>query len=170
MNLRNMLGVALFSALALVLNVIEGAFPMPLPGMKLGAANVFTLAALVLIGVRAAFAVSLLRVFLAWLISGNWFAFLCSLFGALSAAAVMSFLYAKYRDRLSVRFISMAGAWAFNAAQVAAVAALVREPKVSLYIFPLLAVGTVAGYAIGFAAEIVCRRLKSAGLFGRDAV
>lgn len=165
-----MLSIALFAAFALVLNVIEGAFPMPLPGLKLGAANVFALAALVLIGVKAAFAVSLLRVFLSWLISGNWFAFLCSLFGVLSTTAVMSFFYVKHRGRFSIRFISMTGAWAFNAAQVAAVAALVREPRVSLYIFPLLAVGTVTGYAVGYVAEIVCQRLKDATFFRRGVV
>ena len=46
---------------------------MPLPGIKLGAANVFSLVALVILGVKEAFAVTLIRVF-GLGNDGNWFA------------------------------------------------------------------------------------------------
>jgi len=73
MSLRRVIVTGLLTALALVFNIVEGTMPLPLPGIKLGAANVFSLLALVLLGVREAFAVTLLRVCLAWLVTGNWF-------------------------------------------------------------------------------------------------
>ena len=90
MKLKNVIITGLLAAFALVFNIFEGYLPMPLPGIKLGAANVFSLVALVLLGIKEAFAVTLIRVFLAWVMTGNWFAFLCSLAGGLMSAAVMS--------------------------------------------------------------------------------
>ena len=89
MNTRRLVLTALLTACALAVNIAEGALPMPAPGIKLGAANVFSLAALVLMGAREAFAVTLLRVSLAWLATGTLFALFCGLAGGLAATAVM---------------------------------------------------------------------------------
>ncbi len=72
MKLKNMIITGSLAAFALVFNMFEGSLPMPLPGIKLGAANVFSLLALVLLGVKEAFAVTLIRVFLAWVMTGNF--------------------------------------------------------------------------------------------------
>lgn len=162
MGTRRLVLAALFTACALVVNVAEGLLPMPLPGIKLGAANVFTLAALVLLGPREALAVTLLRVGLGWFLSGNWFAFLCSMAGAIPAWLVMALLWRRFRDDFSMPWISVAGAWAFNAGQVAAVSYLVGDARVALYILPLFAAGSAAGWAVGWLAEQVCRRLGAA--------
>jgi|GEM_PF-4365671 len=79
MKLKNLIITGSLAAFAVVFNMFEGSLPMPLPGIKLGAANVFSLLALILLGVKEAFAVTLIRVFLAWIMTGNWFALLCSL-------------------------------------------------------------------------------------------
>ena len=149
----------LFTACALAVNVAENYIATPLPGVKLGAANVFALTALVLLGTKEAFTVTLLRIFLAWLITGNAFALACSLSGALPAVALMSLLYNKFRAEFSLPGISVAGAWIFNAGQVAAVTFIVSDLRVSLYILPLFAVGTAAGGAVGVIAQIICRRI-----------
>ena len=161
MKLKNLIITGSLAAFALVFNIFEGNLPMPLPGIKLGAANVFSLVALVLLGVKEAFAVTLIRVFLAWVMTGNWFALLCSLAGGLMSASVMSFIYIKYRDDFSLPWISVAGAWDFNAAQVSGAAAMVTDIRVLLYIVPLLAAGTAAGWAVGWLALVLCRRVGS---------
>ena len=56
-------------------------------------------------------------------------------------------------------WISVAGAWAFNAGQVAVVSYIVGDARVALYILPLFAVGAVAGWAVGWLADAVCRRI-----------
>ena len=161
MRLRNLIITALLAAIALVFNIFEASIPMPLPGIKLGAANVFSLVALVLLGVKEAFAVTLIRVFLAWVMTGNWFAFVCSLAGGLLAVAVMSFIYSKYRDDFSLPWISVAGAWAFNIAQVSVAALMVNDVRVLFYMLPLLAAGTAAGWAVGWLALLLCKRVGS---------
>jgi len=161
MKLKNMIITGSLAAFALVFNMFEGSLPMPLPGIKLGAANVFSLLALVLLGVKEAFAVTLIRVFLAWVMTGNFFALLCSLAGGLMSASVMSFIYIKYRDDFSLPWISVAGAWAFNVAQVSVAAFIVNDIRVFIYIVPLLAVGTAAGWAVGWLALLLCKRVGS---------
>ena len=54
MKLKNLIITGSLAAFALVFNIFEGNLPMPLPGIKLGAANVFSLVALVLLGVKEA--------------------------------------------------------------------------------------------------------------------
>ncbi len=161
MKLKNIIITGSLAAFALVFNIFEGSLPMPLPGIKLGAANVFSLVALVLLGVKEAFAVTLLRVFLAWVMTGNWFAFVCSMAGGISAAAVMSLLYTKYRDDFTLAWISVAGAWAFNIAQVSVAALIVGDARVLLYAAPLLVAGTAAGWAVGWLALVLCERAGS---------
>ncbi len=161
MKLKNMIITGSLAAFALVFNMFEGSLPMPLPGIKLGAANVFSLLALVLLGVKEAFAVTLIRVFLAWVMTGNFFALLCSLAGGLMSASVMSFIYIKYKDDFSLPWISVAGAWAFNVAQVSVAALIVNDVRVLFYVVPLLAAGTAAGWAVGWLALLLCKRVGS---------
>ena len=161
MKLKNMIITGSLAAFALGFNMFEGSLPMPLPGIKLGAANVFSLLALVLLGVKEAFAVTLIRVFLAWVMTGNFFALLCSLAGGLMSASVMSFIYIKYRDDFSLPWISVAGAWAFNVAQVSVAALIVNDVRVLFYVVPLLAAGTAAGWAVGWLALLLCKRVGS---------
>ena len=161
MKLKNMIITGSLAAFALVFNMFEGSLPMPLPGIKLGAANVFSLLALVLLGVKEAFAVTLIRVFLAWVMTGNFFALLCSLAGGLMSASVMSFIYIKYRDDFSLPWISVAGAWAFNVAQVSVAALIVNDVRVLFYVVPLLAAGTAAGWSVGWLALLLCKRVGS---------
>ena len=77
------------------------------------------------------------------------------------SASVMSFIYTKYREDFSLPWISVAGAWAFNAAQVSVAAAMVNDIRVLLYAVPLLAAGTAAGWAVGWLALVLCRRVGS---------
>lgn len=164
MTLRTMLLVSFFSAMALVFNLIEGLLPMPLPGIKLGAANVFALLALVLFGVKEAFIVTALRVLLAWLINANLFAFACSALGGFCSIFVMSVLYSRFREHFSLTWLSVAGAWAFNIGQLAAAAFIINDTAVLWYIFPLLTAGTATGWIIGLTAQILCERMKKANI------
>lgn len=161
MRLKKMILLSLFISLALVLNLAEGMLPAPLPGIRLGTANVFTLAALELLGVKAAFTVTILRVWLAWLLTGNSFSLLCGIVGGLLSTVVMSLIYTKFRRAFSLPWISVAGAWAFNAGQIAVAAVLIGDIHVFYYFPPLLLAGTAAGWAVGALAETLAGRLKN---------
>ena len=87
---------AVLAALALALSYMESFFPLalivPLPGVKLGLANIVTLYALYAIGFPSALAILLVRCTLGALFAGNASALLFSLLGGLSALLVMALL------------------------------------------------------------------------------
>ena len=101
---------AVLAALALALSYVEGMFPLPvpLPGFRLGLANIVTVFALYALGAADALAVLLVRVLLGAMFAGNASALLFSLFGGLAALGVMALL-SRFR-RLSVYGVSVGGA------------------------------------------------------------
>jgi heptaprenyl diphosphate synthase len=84
--------VARYAAAAIILTVAEAAIPSPLPGVKPGLANIVVLVVLARHGWREAAWVSLLRVFAASLLVGQFLApgFFLSLAGALASLAVLA--------------------------------------------------------------------------------
>ena len=77
--------IALLTALAVTIHILEAAFPSPFPGIKPGLSNVITLLAFLLYGWKTALQVSLLRVVLGSLLLGTFLSptFLLSLSGAI---------------------------------------------------------------------------------------
>lgn len=160
MGARKLVTLALFTSIAVVFSFVEGMLPLPLPGMKLGAANVFALTALILYGPREAFTVTILRVLVAWLLSGNGFSLLCGMVGGCFSTSIMTLLYTKLSDFFSLPWISVAGAWAFNVGQIVVAAALIGDTHVLYYLLPLILAGTAAGWAVGHMARVLSGRLK----------
>lgn len=160
MTLRKIILSSLFVSLALVFNLIEGLLPFPMPGVKLGTANVFALSALVMMGAREAFMVTILRVFLALLITGNFFSFFCAITGGLLATVTMVLLYTKLEKYFSLSWISVAGAWAFNLGQTLVASFVVGDFRLIYYLLPLLVIGTISGWIVGKLAETLCIRLE----------
>ena len=127
---------AVLSALALALSYMEAFFPLallvPLPGVKLGLANIVTLYAL---DFPSALCILLVRCTLGALFAGNASALLFSLFGGLSALFVMALL--RNAKGLSIFGVSIAGAAAHNCGQVCA-AMLTLGSSAPLYYLPFL--------------------------------
>ncbi|MDR0654331.1 MAG: Gx transporter family protein [Synergistaceae bacterium] len=157
---RRLVTVALLTSSALVAGLAESRFPLPFPGMRLGIANVFTLAALISLGPAEAAAVSLGRLAMSFLLGGNAGAFACSAGGLALSLPVMTALYKIFPKSLSVPAISAAGAYAFNIGQLAAIAAIMRANTVFAYLPPLLLVAAATGYAVGRAAEWIGDRVR----------
>ncbi len=77
--------IAFLAALAISIHIFESALPSPLPGVKLGLANIITLFTFLHFGWRDALYVSLLRVVIGSLLLGTFLSptFILSLSGAL---------------------------------------------------------------------------------------
>ena len=84
---------AVLTALALGLSTLEGMFPVslliPLPGIKLGLANIVTVYALYAMGPASALAILLARCLLGAMFAGNASALLFSLMGGVLSMLVM---------------------------------------------------------------------------------
>lgn len=149
------------TTLALVLSVVENQIPLglviPIPGIKLGLANIVTVFALYALGPGQAVMILLARCVLGALFAGNMNAMIFSLLGGLTAMAVMIAL-SRLR-KLSVYGVSMGGAAAHNCGQVAA-AILTLGNTAPLYYLPvLLGVSLFTGALTGVVAACLFRAL-----------
>lgn len=151
---------ALLTALALGLSYAERFLPLqvliPLPGVKLGLANVVTLVALGVLGKRYAFGVLISRCLLGAVFGGlTGLAF--SLLGGVLALTVMC-LGAKW-ERLSLYGISVLGAAAHNIGQILAAMVLMGSLYVAAYLPWLLLISIVTGLLTGYLCAGVLRLL-----------
>ena len=152
---------AILAALALALSYVEGMFPMPvpLPGFKLGLANIVTLFALYTLGAPSALAILLVRVLLGAMFAGNASALIYSLLGGFAAMTVM---IALSRARgLSVYGVSIGGAAAHNIGQVAAAVLTLGNAAPTAYLPVLLVVAVFSGALTG----LICSLLLGRGVF-----
>ena len=155
---------ALFAVLALMFSYLEMLFPIPLPvpGIKLGLANLVVLLALYRFGWKDALAVDLVRILLAALLFGSLFSALYSLCGGLLSFSVMALL--KKSGRFSMIGVSLAGGAAHNAGQLAVAALIVQNAGLLSYLSVLLISGAVTGILIGIAGYLLDRHLPGARL------
>lgn len=113
---------AVLTALALAFSYLENFFPLslaiPIPGIKLGLANIVTVFALYALGPAQALLILTGRCLLGAVFAGNMNALIFSLLGGFSAMLVMILLS---RSRhLSIYGVSIGGAAAHNCGQIAA--------------------------------------------------
>ena len=149
---------AILAALALALSYVEGMFPLPvpLPGFKLGLANIVTLFALYTLGAPSALAILLVRVLLGAMFAGNASALIYSLLGGFAAMAVMIAL--SRFPKLSVYGVSVGGAAAHNIGQVAAAMLTLGNAAPAAYLPLLLAVAVFSGALTGLVCSMLLGR------------
>ena len=154
----------LLTALAVVLSLAERLFPLdavvPVPGVKLGLANVVTLFALTRLSAREAGIVLLCRVTLSSLLMGSVTAFLFSLLGGLLALAVMWLLLRVEGRFCSLLGVSVAGAAAHNIGQVLAAAGWMQTGAGTAYLPFLLVMSVPLGLVTGLTAAVVLGHMK----------
>ena len=151
--------VAVLTALALALSYMERFIPLnllvPLPGVKLGLANVVTRFALYALGFKEAIIIVFARCALGGLFTGSATALIMSVSGGCLSCAVMALAMRFF----SVYGVSVLGAAAFNIAQVT-VAALMLGSVYAYYYLPfLLLTAIAAGLLTGAAASGALRIL-----------
>ena len=153
---------AVLTALALAFSYLENFFPLslaiPIPGIKLGLANIVTVFALYALGPAQALLILTGRCLLGAVFAGNMNALIFSLLGGVTAMGVMIAL--SRLKRLSVYGVSVGGAAAHNCGQVAA-AVLTLGNTAPLYYLPvLLGVSLVSGALTGFLSALLFRAMS----------
>lgn len=165
-NTRRLAQGALLTALALGLSWLERFIPLqlliPLPGLKLGLANLVTLFALYFLGGRSALQILCVRCFLGSLFGGGLTAFCFSITGGLLALAVMALV--RRLPVLSLYGVSLCGAAAHQVGQVLVAAALLRSGYVAAYLPFLLLVSLATGFLTGAISAACFRAMIAAEL------
>ena len=156
---RRIAADALFTALALIMFLIENRFP-PLffPGAKMGLSNIFSLAALVLFSPVDAFAVVVVRSLLGAAFAGNFSAVMYSFSGGVTAMLVSSVLMYAVYPRISLMSVSIAAAVVHNIMQTL-VAAAWQSAAVFAYMPYLALIGVFSGAAVGAVVMLIFKRV-----------
>lgn len=150
----------LLIALAFILSYIENLIPIPLPipGIKLGLANLVVLTALYSLGAKEAFVLSILRIILVGFTFGSPSTMLFSLAGGLLSWAIMSM--SKYSKLFSLIGVSILGGISHNVGQILMSILVVENINIIYYLPFLLIAGVITGALIGLLGAMIVKRLK----------
>lgn len=153
-----LLGIS--AAIAIVLSYIEAAIPsfIPIPGVKIGLANITIMFALYKLGLPYALLVSFVRLTTIFLLFGGIMPLLYSVVGAILSLTVMYVL--KRFTPFSEIGVSVAGAVSHNIAQII-VAIFMFSTETLIYYLPILILsGTVSGIMIGIVSGILIKKIQ----------
>ncbi len=161
MKLKRLTTMAMLTAVSMIIFLVEAQIPLPIPipGVKLGVANVITLFALWTLGWREAGAILLIRVVLGNMVAGSFSAMLFSLAGGCLCWVVMSLL----KPLLSLKqtwVMSIFGAIAHNAGQLAVAVFISGTVSILVYAPVLMIAGIVTGFFTGKCAQLVLEHMK----------
>lgn len=141
---------SLLTAISLIIFMLEALIPplAPIPGIKLGLANIITLFAIYKIGNKDALLILIVRIFIACIFGGQIMTLFYSLAGGILCWLAM--ILAKSFFTVDKAWItSVFGAVFHNLGQIA-VAIIVMQTKEIIYYFPFLLVsGMIAGAFTG---------------------
>ena len=160
-SVRALTRCAVLTALALAISVCEGLVPLsvliPLPGLRLGLANLVTVFALCRLSPKEALGILVARCLLGANLGGNLSALAFSLTGGALAFAVMWLLL--HLPGLSLFGVCVAGAAAHNTGQILAAMAVLASPAIAVYLAPLLVASLFTGAVTGGASILLLRRV-----------
>lgn len=163
---RSLATAGLLIALGAVLGLVESALlpPLPVPGVRIGIANIAVVMAVALLGSRKALAVSVLRVIVVAMATGSFGgpSMLLAMAGAVCAWCAMSAL-ASRGATFSVVGWSVAGAAAHVGGQLSVASVLTGSAAPLLFTPVSLALALACGLAVGFASRLLLSRLPLTG-------
>lgn len=153
--------MAVLTAIALTIFMLEAQLPapVPIPGVKLGLANIVTLTAMLILGRREAGAILAARIIMGAVFTGNPSAMLYSAAGGVLAYAAMCLLVGVVPEK-RLWAVSAVSAVAHNMGQLLACVLVVKTPGVFIYAPALIVSGVITGVFTGFGAMYLVRALR----------
>ena len=159
MKTRKLTRMALLTAIALTIFMVEAQIPplVPLPGVKLGLANIVTVYAVFAMGPREAAAILFCRIFLGSVFAGNFSSILYSAAGG-TLAILVTILLRRVLTRKQLWVAGALGAVAHSAGQVAMAVLVTGTPGIAVYFPMLAAISIVTGVFTGLCAQLLVNR------------
>lgn len=162
MSVRKMTFLALYATASLAVYAAESLLPppVPIPGIKLGLANIVTLLLLRRFSLREAALVLTVRILLSALLFGQAVSLLYSLSGGILSLLMMFFFSRLFQKRL-LFLVGAIGGLTHNLGQLLAAYALTHTAGIWAYLPFLVLSGVVTGLFTGVAASWADRYLPS---------
>lgn len=162
--MRKITQCGLLVALALVLSFVEKLIPIqalvPIPGIRLGLANIVLLFALTILDLKQTAIIFICRIILSSLFAGSFTGFLFSFLGGLLSIIVMWILLHFNEKLFSFYGISIAGAASHNIGQVIAAIFVLNSIYIVAYLPVLLILSFPLGFITGYTAKSVLYHLN----------
>lgn len=161
MHARKLTVLALFTTLSLAIYAVESAIPplVPIPGVKLGLANIVTLVLLHCASPRDAFLALIARILLSALLFGNALSLLYSLLGG-SFSLLAMMLGARLLQKRLVFLTGALGGLAHNMGQLLIALIVTATPGIAAYLPFLILSGILTGLFTGLCGEFSIRLLR----------
>ncbi|MGI6449664.1 MAG: Gx transporter family protein [Desulfitobacteriia bacterium] len=141
---------------AITISLLESIIPVPIPvpGVKLGLANIITLIALVFLAFKDVLLIVIIRCFVVALLTRGIMMLAFSLSGGIISALIMVLLYKTCSRFFSIKGISIVGAIFHNTTQITVASFLLGEFVILLYLPVLLVSAVITGFITGSIAEL----------------
>ena len=161
MKVKRITRMALLTAIALTIFMVEAQIPplVPIPGIKLGLANIITVWAMFALGPVDTLMILSARIILGSVFSGQLMTMLYSFSGGLLCYLSMLLLRKLLTDR-QVWAGSIIGAMAHNIGQLLMASAVMGTSAVWYYCPVLMISGILTGAFTGLAAQFLYQRLS----------
>jgi len=170
-SVKKMTLMAVLTAVALIIFIIEAQIPLPLPvpGAKLGLANAVTLFALFhsrgknqgaqSLTASNAFAILICRIILGALFTGRIVAFFYSITGGLLGFAAQVIMKRFVSDK-QIWVCGAIGAVFHNIGQILAAMLITGTPAIAAYLPVLIIAGVITGIITGLIAQFTINRIR----------
>ena len=168
MTVEKIVKLSLLISIGLVLFIVESFIPLPIPWMKLGIANIVSIIALYIYGIKDALIVALFRVVIGSLIRGILFnpIFIVAIGSGIIAVLIMGLVKYYFNRFFSAVGVSIWGAFAYNITQIVIYYFLIiKRPEIFNLVPFFLIITPVTGFITGFVALIVIEKGKGKILF-----
>lgn len=161
MKTRRMTLLAMLTAMALGIFMLEAQLPpiVPLPGVKLGLANIITVFAVFVLGPREGIMVLAVRIFLGAVFAGNFSTIFYSAAGG-GCAILVTVLLRKVLKKNQLWVAGCLGAAAHSVGQMAVAVIMTGTPSMALYLPFMLMISLVTGLFTGLCAQFLVNRGK----------
>lgn len=159
MKVKKMTLLALLSAIALTIFMVEAQIPalVPIPGVKLGLANIVTVFTVFALGAKGGVIVLFIRIFLGAVFAGNFSTILYSAAGGACAIGV-TILLRKILTKKQLWVAGCLGAIAHSIGQMTMAILLTGTPSLAVYLPVMIAVSIVTGAFTGLCAQFLVNR------------
>lgn len=159
MSAKKIARLGLLSAIALTIFMVEAQIPalVPVPGVKLGLANIVTVFTVFALGAKEGVAVLFVRIFLGAVFAGNFSTiFYSTAGGALAIAATIGLKRVLKPTQLWVA--GSLGAVAHSVGQMAMAVLLTLTPGLLVYLPIMVAISILTGCFTGLCAQFLLNR------------
>lgn len=163
LSAKKIVYISMLVSQALVLNIIESFIPVPVPvpGIKIGLANIVSLVTILMFGFKESLVVVVLRTLLAQLLVGNITSFLFSVSGGILSACIMYVIYKKFSRYFSLVGVSVFGSVAHNVGQLFVAAIVINNFLIFSYLPVLMISGIMMGIFTGLVANFFRKYIKN---------